>query len=306
MSLPRSIRWSVAAAVVVSTGLALTAFAPRSRVIVRPAPLSTEIPRIQAHFDSVLIELGAREVSALSASQQSARSALMHTLHAYRDRARFPRNYEFVAPTPYFIDPHTGVLCALAHLLESTGRRDIVDRVAASNNNVWVPQLAGDTAFASWLDSHGITLAEAARIQVPYQSAASEAKIAAYVVAVPLLALTNVTSSVWNAWGNRDGHRVSGNVLGVVTGAASLGIGGGVLAQMNNSDPRVVPGTLAVLGGITTGFAIHSIVNRHRVQTIAARDSGRSRATGSPQASIAPILPQSGRNGAGLAVAIRF
>ena len=69
---------------------------------------------------------------------------------------------------PYFVDRKTGTLCAVGFLLASTGRADIVDRVAGVNNNVYVAELAGDTAFTAWLVEQGITLDEAARIQVPY------------------------------------------------------------------------------------------------------------------------------------------
>jgi len=130
---------------------------------------SAEVQRIQSHFDSVLTELGARDVSALTSSQRSERAALVATLRAYRDRGVFPHNYDFPGTAvPYFVDRKTGTLCAVAHLLESTGRRDIVDRVSAMNNNVRVPDLATDTALAGWLEAHGLTLSEAARIQVPY------------------------------------------------------------------------------------------------------------------------------------------
>ena len=78
--------------------------------------------------------------------------ALIATLDAYRDRGLFPRNYDFPGQLmPYFFDRKTGVLCAVAHLLESTGRRDIVDRVAQMNNDVWVAELAPDSAFGTWL-----------------------------------------------------------------------------------------------------------------------------------------------------------
>jgi len=135
-----------------------------------------EVLRIQSHFDSVLAELATRDVSTLSAARRAARTTLMHMLERYRDRAVFPHNYDFSAPTPYFIDRKTGTLCAVAHLLESTGRRDIVDRVARTNNNVWVAELASDTALASWLNEHGVTLAEAARIQGRYLSEKRDAE----------------------------------------------------------------------------------------------------------------------------------
>jgi hypothetical protein len=120
---------------------------------------SAEVRRIRTHFDSVLTELTARDVHALSGNQIARRRALLTTVRAYRERGVFPHNYDFPGQAvPYFVDRKTGTLCAVAHLLESTGRRDIVDRVARANNNVWVAQLAGDSAFTNWLDANGITL----------------------------------------------------------------------------------------------------------------------------------------------------
>src|SRR5215207_3379955 len=120
-------------------------------------PAEREVSRIRAHFDSVLTELAHRDVATLSASQRGNRARLMTTLAAYRDRGVFPHNYDFAdRAVPYFIDRKTGTRCAVAHLLESTGRRDVVDRVARMNNNVWVAELASDTALASWLDANGI------------------------------------------------------------------------------------------------------------------------------------------------------
>ncbi len=67
-----------------------------------------EIARIHAHFDSVLVELGQRDVSMLSAAQREARLSLKRTLQAYRDRSVFPHNYDFAAPTPYFVTARPG------------------------------------------------------------------------------------------------------------------------------------------------------------------------------------------------------
>ena len=107
-----------------------------------------EVQRIQAHFDSVLSELRARDVDGLTAKQLSERSNLIGVLATYRDRGVFPHNRDFGSQAiPYFIDRPTGILCAVAHLLESTGRRDIVDAVAAMDNNVWVNGLAGNRDF---------------------------------------------------------------------------------------------------------------------------------------------------------------
>src|SRR5215212_9827940 len=130
---------------------------------------AAEVHRIRLHFDSVLVELEGRGAPGLTASQQRHRAALTTTLQGYRDRGVFPHNYDFAGrAVPYFVDRKTGTLCAVGFLLASSGRRDIVDRVASVDNNVYVPQLARDTAFTAWLTENGITLAEAARIQVPY------------------------------------------------------------------------------------------------------------------------------------------
>ena len=127
------------------------------------------VHRIRTHFDSVLTGLGSRDLTALTQEQRARRASLMTTLRAYQARGVFPHNYDFPGQdVPYFVDRKTGTLCAVAHLLASTGRRDIVDRVARANNNVLVPQLAGDSAFTHWLSDNGITLDEAAFIQVPY------------------------------------------------------------------------------------------------------------------------------------------
>lgn len=57
----------------------------------------------------------------------------------------------------------------MAHLIDSSGRRDIVARVAASRNTAHVAELAGDAALVDWLDEHGLTAAEAAQIQPEYE-----------------------------------------------------------------------------------------------------------------------------------------
>ena len=142
--------------------IAITLWQPSS-------PEIRERARIRAHFDSVLTELRAPNVAEMAAAPAANRVRLIATLEAYRDRGIFPHNYDFPGQfVPTFVDPKTGVVCAVGHLLESTGRRDIVDRVASANNHVYVAELAADTALQGWLNANGLTLAEAARIQVPY------------------------------------------------------------------------------------------------------------------------------------------
>jgi hypothetical protein len=266
---------------------------------------AAEVARIRVHFDSVLADLPAREVATLAPAQRARRAALLATLRAYRDRGEFPHNYDFPGQAvPYFVDRETGVLCAVAHLLASTGRRDIVDRVARADNNVWVPQLAGDTAFTRWLDAHGLTLAEAAFIQVPYVApdrgvvAAVAGRSGGYAAASAAAVGGALAMSVWNARSNERGARGWRSAVGLGLGAAALGVGAAGVG---------VPGASPVLGAASAAAGATSLwiasrgISRHRHDLAVARERERTLAQ---RAVVSPILPL-GR-GAGLSVAVPF
>jgi hypothetical protein len=279
-----------------------------------PSARAGDVTRIRAHFDSVLAELAARDVGALTAAQRAERLGVLQTLFTYKERGVFPHNYDFPAePTPYFVDRKTGTLCAVAHLLASTGRRDIVDRVARADNNVWVSRLASDTAFAAWLSAHGLTLAEAARIQVPYmmpvpsqvpETPAREARNVALLTAAPIALGTSAIASFWNARGNADGHRSAANVLGVGSGVLAMSIGA---AMVGRSDvPRSLGVASMAVGGISMALATRSM-RRHSVTVALEREAEQRRAEqrrARVETSLAPILPSG--SGAGVAVSLRF
>jgi hypothetical protein len=293
----------VALSAVALVGAAIPAGAPARRVPgVRPAFAEVgEVARVRAHFDSVLMELRKRDVSSLSAAQRSSRAAVLLTLAAYRERGVFPHNYDFPGRlVPYLVDRKTGTLCAVAHLLESTGRRDIVDRVALADNNVRVPQLAGDTAFATWLDDQGLTLAEAARIQVPYASRPSFDPAYIGVAATSMLGLTgSVVGTLWNSTENADGHHTVATKLGLVSGIATV-VGGLVTASMAGKPALVLifvpPGTMST---VISASALH----RHREVVAAERDAQRHEAA---RAVIAPFIAADHKPSAGLALSLRF
>lgn len=260
---------------------------------------AAEVARIRAHFDSVLAELPARDVSMLTPDRRERRAELLRTLRAYRDAGEFPHNYDFPREAvPYFVDRGTGVLCAVAHLMASTGRRDIVDRVAAMDNNVWVPELAGDTAFTGWLDVHGLTLAEAARIQVPYIGDGD-----------PIVADRNSSlrtgsaitlggaalASLWTARANADGRSRLGNALGLIAGTTALGIGAAAMSDDGSSRSL---GAASMLAGATSAWLSTRGIMRHRTALAAKREAER--------ATVAPILPVDGKSGAGVAVTLKF
>ena len=273
-----------------------------------PDARSVEVQRLRAHFDSVLTELPAHDVSSFSRTQRSRRARLLATLQAYRDAGSFPHNYDFPGqPTPYFVDRKTGVLCAVAHLLESTGRRDIVDRVATANNNVYVAELATDSAFLGWLRSNGLTLVEAARIQVPYVMpdpqivAPNPGSNSAYSIGSAIALGGSLAASLWTTRGNADGHGRLSSIAGFAASAASIGLG--VAAAGDRTAPRAVA-PLSLLAGTVTAYLSTRGLMRHSAYRTAQRDPAAQRKL--PSASIAPILPIAGVSGAGLSFRLSF
>ena len=130
--------------------------------------MAIEQRRLRTHFRLVLAELRGRDVSHFAPEQRAARAHLIDELARYARTGRFPRNLDFPdRRMPYFVDAF-GARCAMAHLVESTGHGELVARVHQTANNAFVRELEADIAFRSWLEEHGITAAEAARIQPDY------------------------------------------------------------------------------------------------------------------------------------------
>ncbi len=273
-------------------------------------PIATEeVARIRFHFSRVATQLDRRDLTALSERQRAARADLLSALRSYRDRGDFPHNYDFPdVPTTYFVDRKTGTRCAVAHLLDISGRDDIVQRVAHSDNNVLVPALAGDTAFVAWLDAHGLTLAEAARIQVPYVTTQETSRQVRFSIMAPLSITTAAVASTWNAWGNADGRRRSGAIVGFTAGVLATALSASVLTQNDaNSALRGVGGAGAAIGALSIGLATRSW-RRHDQPMAAARArlEASPRLRAEPTARITPLIPMNAQSGAGLAMSIRF
>ncbi len=154
-------------AVLVMSGMSLIGSA---RADVRPelrANVADEGDRLVLHFHEVLGELKARDTSHMTPAQLLKRNQLISLLRTYQDRGLFPENRDFDKNTPYFIDG-SGTRCAMAYLIEESGGRDLVARVAEKANNAYVKELATDRQLLQWLEIHGLSLQEAARIQPTY------------------------------------------------------------------------------------------------------------------------------------------
>jgi hypothetical protein len=276
----------VVVAALIGTLLPLALGAPDS------LPLSSEalrIAKIQQHFDGALEMLASRGLTPLSAAQRANRARLVDVLTEYRDAGAYPRNYDFPdAPTPYFVDRKTGILCAVANLMAATGHRELVDRVAAADNNVWVAELADDTEFRAWLDEQGLTLAEAARIQIPYEGE-TDFGLAPVRSGFPVVAMTAVAAStslaLINLTVNRDGDRRWLTRAGLATGVVA--VGAGFLAARGDGDARFSA------GAISLGAA--GLLSSSRAAT-----RYRSRA------SVSPIIPIGPQQGAGLSLQLTF
>jgi hypothetical protein len=233
----------------------------------RPAdPAPSEVARLRAHFDSVLQELRIRDVSSLSPTQREARGTLILRLERYAAAGRFPHNHVVAGSfVPVFRDEH-GTLCAMAYLIASTGRTDIVDDVARTNNLAYLPELAKDERLRVWLDSTGLTVAEAARIQPQYDGGPcfcvgpspepQRSASTAYFVLSGVGLGANVFVAA-NALAPRDMtaralRRIS--YIGVATGAAQIALGA-MAYDLRGTDRAVGIGNIAV-GVATIGTSV--------------------------------------------------
>lgn len=130
-----------------------------------------ERARIRHHLEGALSRLeNAKPV--LSASQATARSELISFLREYLEAGQFPINDVSPTRTPIFVD-RFGNRCAMASLIERSGSPELVQRIASSRNLARVRELADDDAVVAWLDTHGMTLDEAARVQPSYSNETS-------------------------------------------------------------------------------------------------------------------------------------
>lgn len=229
-----------------------------------PSAREMEVTRLQRHFDSVDLELRSRDVSRYSASQRANRAKLVAWLREYRNAGSFPTNDRFAEATPFFRDKD-GVLCAMAYLIARSGRTDIVDKVAATRNNAYIRELIDDPALVAWLDTWGLTAAEAARIQPSYGGDGPiygpddddyvESDFA--LAALGLGSLSLATSAV-----NVVKPSYFSGVLGVIAGTASIVAGASYLGDSDDGD--TLAGATIGLGAVSVGAGIYGILDARR------------------------------------------
>jgi hypothetical protein len=266
----------------------------------QPLARRLEVARLQAHFDSVDTEL--RQATMLGGQRTGSRITLMGWLREYREAARFPQNDRFPQRAmPFFRDRH-GTLCAMAYLIERSGRGDIVDRVALTRNNAFIAELAGDRELRSWLDSVGLTVAEAARIQPSYgfgpdpddQKVGSDYALGSIFVSgtsLATLGLNLFAPSRSSGWAG-----VIAGSTGVIAGAANLD---------GNPGTRKVAVADLFIGGMAVAGGIYRLI-----RPVAVRPSDElSQQSGRDEACLAvvpQVIPTSDGTRLGLAMHATF
>ena len=237
-----------------------------------PSDRRLEVARLRAHFDSVDVELREANVAQLTAGQRAARATLVGWLREYRDAGSFPQNDQFPDRfVPFFRDSY-GVLCAMAYLIDRSGRGDIVEHIAATRNNGSIPELADDRALVSWLDSTGLSVSEAARIQpfygpqpsVPEEDAVS-ADYAITSILVSGAALTTVGLNLIDPSRSTGWAGILAGSAGIIAGAVNLDGSGGTdkvaAANMIVGSGAVALGVYRLVSPRPVGTSVSPIVS---------------------------------------------
>lgn len=271
------------------------------------APLDPEAARLRAHFASVERELLARDVSGLTETQRAARNRHIARLRAYARAGVFPKNTDFPGRVPYFVD-RFGTRCAMAFLIEQSGRGDIVSSVAATRNNAFIAELARDPevrrVLLAWLEENGLSVDEAARIQPSYCDGGlwvgpGPAPLPPGCGQNPTITIPGPATShalalvlgsgvlVWNATGTRS---PLASVVGIASGVIGIALGA---PQIEEGGGR------ANLGALNTGIGLASIY-------VGIRALLRGSPSVHPPPPIASVAPLVMTEGAGLTFRVTF
>jgi len=283
-----------------------TATAPPSAATsARAESGALETRRIQGHLLDVEGVLRRRATDALSASQRERRNTALNWLREYRGRGEFPRNHTHAGRVPIFVDEH-GTPCAVAYLLQRSGREDLAREIASADNNVYAWELAGDARFSEWLHETGLTLEEAARIQPAYADGCICPRDAAsntWQYVVPLSVLSTVVSHLERPEGWRR------PVVGAINGAfavAHAGFAWNAVREWQDSSIGAEVSTAANAAlALVSGYTAWSLL-RPRTDESAASGSARGIATALRSQRPRLLAPSAAWVGGGLGLQVRL
>lgn len=123
---------------------------------------------IRLHFTLIEHTLRSKNTDQLTPEQKRKRNLHLDRLLAYRDAGKFPSNYDFEEPRPYFIDPVNENVCAVGHLVKEDGLADLAWQIFEEDNNGFVYDLDKTYPLTDWAEANGMTLDELAWIQPMY------------------------------------------------------------------------------------------------------------------------------------------
>jgi len=142
----------------------------------RPHNSDADVAEKRAHFARVLAELESAPSPELTDDQRARRQAVLDSLRAYAARGDFPINTDDPGfRVPYFIDRY-GTRCALAYAIDESGDGDLVLDLARKDNHAFVAHIQDEPRLVAWLERNGLTVDDAAFVQVPSAMHPDQAK----------------------------------------------------------------------------------------------------------------------------------
>jgi hypothetical protein len=261
------------------------------------------VARLRAHFDSVDAELRGRKTLEATPGRRAARATLIGWLREYRDAGIFPRNDRFPGQSLPFFRDSRGTLCAMAYLIERSGRGDLVDRVASTRNNGFIAVLADDPDLRTWLDSVDLTVAEAARIQPQYDGPGNVADEEPVSTEYALTSILVSSASLTTVGLNLFDPSKSTGWAGLVAGSVGLIAGAVNLDETGDTDNVATANMIIGTGAIVAGLY-------HLIGSGAARPADElpaQSAASNARLAISPlVIPAAGSPRVGLAMHTSF
>ncbi|MCC6998077.1 MAG: hypothetical protein IT370_25915 [Deltaproteobacteria bacterium] len=132
-----------------------------------PAPSVPVAPNPTTRPDAPVVADPIDAMSPAAAKKELARrrAVALARLRAYRQAQVYPRNRGIDGLANVFID-ELGQLCAMAKLIQLSGRQDLVDYIHQTNNLIRLGTVTSGPIHA-WILRSGLTLEEVALIQLP-------------------------------------------------------------------------------------------------------------------------------------------